>query len=199
MSSQPDSFEDLQGRLLELEKQHCRFKQLGAIVLAIATVIVVMGQAPAKKTVEANEFVLKDADGKVRVKIGMGVDLLHQNGPAIVLFDAQNGPRISLGTSEDDADIEVNSPKLTASSQMWAGSPGKRGSGLGVTGPAGVFRVNLDGLAVDGPQVSIEDNEGYSTEMGRSDLVTQTGRKEKTPAASVILFSKDKKIMWSAP
>jgi hypothetical protein len=199
MNSRPLGFEDIQDRLLKLEKENRRFKQLGAVVLAIATAIVAMGQGQAKKTVEANEFLLKDADGKLRVRIGMGLDFQHKDGPAIVLFDAENFPRISISTSEDQAKIEVNSPQLSASSAMWAGSPGKSGSGLGINGPAGVFRVNLDGPAIDGPQVSIEDKEGYSTEIGRSDLVTKTGRQEKTPAASLILFNKDKKIMWSAP
>ncbi len=53
-------FEYLQDRLLKLEKQNRRFKQLGAVVLAIAAVTVVMGQTPSKKTVEANEFILGD-------------------------------------------------------------------------------------------------------------------------------------------
>lgn len=69
-----------------------------------------------------------------------------------------------------------------------------------MTGPSGVFRANLDGGEVAGPQLSLEDKEGYSTEIGRTDLVvTKTGRKEQTPAASVVLFDKEKKVLWSAP
>jgi hypothetical protein len=44
------------------------------------------------KTVEANEFVPKDADGKVRAKIGMGLIFNTKMGPAIVLLDAENSP-----------------------------------------------------------------------------------------------------------
>jgi hypothetical protein len=92
------------------------------------------------KTVEANEFVPKDADGKVRAKIGMGL-IFNTDGPAMVLFDVENSPpRISIWASEDEAKVEANSLLARASSAMWAGSPGKRGSGLGVTGPAGLFR-----------------------------------------------------------
>ena len=40
--------------------------------------------------------------------------------------------------------------------------------------------------------------EGYSTHIGKTDL-TQTGRKEQTPAASLVLFDKDKKVLWAAP
>jgi hypothetical protein len=198
MKPQPDLM-SLCARISRLERQSRRVKIAGTIAMVLAACIVVMGQAETAKVVTANEFVLKDADAKVRAKIGMGLDFLHKDGPAIVLFDAENHARISLSTSEDDATVYVNSAQLSESSAMWAGSPGKSGSGLGVTGPAGVFRVNLDGAAVGGPQVSIEDKEGYSTEIGRCDLVTKTGREEKTPAASLILFNKDKKIMWSAP
>jgi hypothetical protein len=199
MYSESLSLEDLQGRLLKLEKQNRRFKQLGVAALIVPALLVVMGQAPSKKTVEANEFVLKDANGRIRAKIGMGLDFQHKDGPAIVLFDAENDSRISISTSEDDAQVLVNSHQAGASSSMWAGAPGNRGSGLGVTGPAGVVRVNLNGPVGDGPQVSVEDKEGYSTQIGRSDLVTKTGREEKTPAASLVLFNKDKKVMWSAP
>lgn len=199
MDSHPDTLDDLNNRLLKLEKQNRRFTQLGLAVLIVPALLLVMGQAASKKTVEANEFVLKDADGKVRAKIGMGLDFQHKDGPAIVLFDAENDSRISISTSEDEAQVLVNSHQASASSSMWAGAPGYRGSGLGVTGPAGVVRVNLNGPVVDGPQVSIEDKEGYSTQIGRSALVTKTGREEKTPAASLVLFNKDKKVMWSAP
>ena len=36
--------------------------------------------------------------------------------------------------------------------------------------------------------------------LGRSDLVqTKIGKKEQTPAASLVLFDKDKKVLWQAP
>jgi len=73
MNSHTPGLENLQNRLVKLERQNRRFKQLGAVVVAIAAVIVVMGQAPSKpskKTVEANEFILRDDSGNVRVRFG---------------------------------------------------------------------------------------------------------------------------------
>lgn len=59
--------------------------------------------------------------------------------------------------------------------------------------------MNL-GQNLGGPSLELEDNEGFSTILGRSDLVeNRTGRKERTPAASLVLFDKDKKVLWSAP
>ena len=64
-------------------------------------------------------------------------------------------------------------------------------------GSAGTFTVKVD---EDGPNITVEDKEGYSTEIGGTDLVqTKTGKKEQTPAASLVLFDKDKKVLWSAP
>jgi hypothetical protein len=198
MEPQPDLM-SVYARISRLERQNRRMKIAGTIAMVLAASIIVMGQAKTAEVVTANEFVLKDADGKVRAKIGMGIDVVHKDGPAIVLFDAENSPRISLSTSEDDARVEVNSFQPRVFSVMWAGPPGKSGSGLGVNGPAGVFRVDLDGPDFDGPQVLIKDKEGYATEMGRFDIVTNTGRKEKTQAASLALFDKNKKAIWSAP
>lgn len=42
------------------------------------------------KTVEANGFVPKDADGKVRAKIGMGLIFNTKMGPAIVVLHTEN-------------------------------------------------------------------------------------------------------------
>jgi hypothetical protein len=73
MKSSPGDFGDLHDRLVDrlviLEKQNRRFKQLGAALLVLLASLAVMGQAPSKKVVEANEFVLRDDAGKVRAKL----------------------------------------------------------------------------------------------------------------------------------
>jgi hypothetical protein len=71
MDSHPSGFEDLLDRLAKLEKQNRRFKLLGVAALVGVTLLLVMGQAPAKKTVEANEFVLKDDRGNIRARLFM--------------------------------------------------------------------------------------------------------------------------------
>lgn len=48
-----DGPENIQKRLRELEKQIRRFKQIVSGVLVVAAVIVVMGQASAKKTIDS--------------------------------------------------------------------------------------------------------------------------------------------------
>ena len=52
----------------------------------------------------------------------------------------------------------------------------------------------------EGPSVQLIDKEGFETDLGVSSLVTvKTGAQSQTSAASVVLFGKDKKVLWSAP
>ena len=58
--------------------------------------------------------------------------------------------------------------------------------------------MNL-GEDAGGPGLEIADNEGFSTILGRRDVVVGTGQKERKPAASVLLLGKGRKVLWSAP
>jgi hypothetical protein len=203
MDAQPD-VKYLYERVERLEKQNQWMRRLGAV--AILSVIVLLVSAQAKdtnKTVEANEFVLKDANGVVRAKLGMGLALQMKNGPALVLYDDGVQQRVSVATSDGQAQINLTSSgSLTSltSSSMWAGVPGKDGSGVAATGPAGVVRMNLNGSIFDGQQIGLLDKDGFETHIGKTDLVvTKTGKTEQTSAASMVMFNKEKKVLWSAP
>ncbi len=65
MTSQETTLEEIRERLIKLEGQNRRLKQMGAAVLIIAAPIFASRQAAPKMTVEASEFLLKDGDGKV--------------------------------------------------------------------------------------------------------------------------------------
>jgi len=67
--------EDLQNRILNLEKQNRKFKQIATAVLIIPSLLFVMGQKTVKKTIEANEFVIKDSGGKIRATISVDESL----------------------------------------------------------------------------------------------------------------------------
>jgi len=204
MDAQPD-VKSIYERVEQLEKQNRWMRGMGAVAILAVTVLLVCGRAKVdtRKTVEANEFILRDANGAVRAKLGMGVAFLMKNGPGFVLYDEYGQERVSVAATEDQAKIDVkngNSILPSAFSSMWAGLPGKDGSGLAITGPSGVVRMNLDGLLGSGPQIGLEDKEGYETRIGKTDLVTtKTGTTHQTSAASVVMFDKDKKVGWSAP
>jgi hypothetical protein len=202
MDAQTD-VKSLYERVEHVEKQNRWMKRTGAVAVLSAVVLLVSGQAKVdtKKTVEASEFVLKDANGVVRAKLGMGVALMMK-GPGLVLYDERGQERASVSTSEEQAKIYLSSGSsiTSPSSSMWAGMPGKDGSGVGVTGPSGVVRMNLDGPLIGGPQIGLQDKDGYETHIGKTDLViTKSGKTEHTSAASVVMFDKEKKVLWSAP
>ena len=73
-----NKFDELHERLAALEKQNRRLKQLGVLGLIGGTLLLVLGQAGAKKTVEVNEFILKDGNGKVRAMLRQSVQPYKQ-------------------------------------------------------------------------------------------------------------------------
>ena len=56
-------------RLERLEKQNRRIKQIGALALILIASVLLMGQASSKRTVEANQFMLKDTSGRLRATL----------------------------------------------------------------------------------------------------------------------------------
>jgi hypothetical protein len=70
----------------------------------------------------------------------------------------------------------------------------------------GIFLYNgpKNGLdlraTADGPSLTLADSQGYSAVIGSSKLITtRTGEQHRTSAASLALFGKDGKVLWSAP
>jgi hypothetical protein len=190
-------FEDLQDRILELEKQNRRFKRLGSVALIIAAVIVVMGQAPSEKTVEANEFVLKDWSGKVRMKLSMQ-DVGHGGGmPQMVFLDTNGNTSLELDGS---------APGLFGGGVGISDEQGRRVGTLFADSDGGNFWVS-DGKAgkktsvwLAPGDVDITDAGGFEAVLGITDLVTpKTGETHKTSAASIVLLDKKKNVIWKAP
>jgi hypothetical protein len=206
MNSQPDGFEDLRDRVAELEQQNRRFKQLGAVVLTIAAVIVVMGQAPALKsgevafvkadTVETHELVLKDHSGVIRARLSIEgamsqLALMNEKGKAtaevqgaalgggtIVMMDGQGMPNAML-----------------------TGSTLRLGDVIGNVVGAGNVAGNLKSAAyLAADELHITDDKGFEAIVGTANLVTpRSGETHKTSAASIALVDKDKNVIWKAP
>jgi hypothetical protein len=192
MSPDSHDFNVLQNRIENLEKQNRGLKRLGAVALISVTLLLVMGQAPLKRRVEANEFVLNDDSGKARAKLSM---------------DVNGTPRMAFLDSEGRTILELN-----------GGRAGLFGGAVGINneqgGRVGAFFADESGghfwvsnregggsRADVGPSyVEIADEEGFRAELGTVSLVTQkTGETHRTTAASLILFDKNKNTIWRAP
>jgi hypothetical protein len=203
METQPD-LKSLCERVERLERQNRWMNRVGVVAILPVAVLLVSGQVKVdtKKIVEANEFVLKDTNGAIRARLGMGLVFPLKDGPGLVLYDDRLTPKASVATSaEGQSQIYLGSSSSSiTSSIMWAGVPGKDGSGVAITGPSGVVRMNLDGAVISGPRISLEDMQGYETHIGKTDIVfTKSGKTQQTSAASAVMFDKEKKVLWSAP
>ena len=203
---------DINARLEKLEKENRRMKKLGLVGIVFASVLFISGQAKTNKIVEANEFVLKDGNGKARARLSMFTlfrdpepatsaenTLMQKDIPNLSFYDAEGHPRILIAAFHEELPIYLNDSQQTMHSAMWAGSAATSGAGVSITGPGELFQVTLDTF-IEGPQLVLKDKEGYSTEIGRTELVVpRTGKTGQTPAASLVLFDKDKKVLWAAP
>jgi hypothetical protein len=117
MQSHFDGLEDIAARLLKLERQNRRFKQLGVAVLIASTSLIAMGQAPSKKIIEANEFILRDDSGKVRARLSMTVPEGAATGfPSVAqltLSDEKGKNRVAVsgGTSSETLSFVQREPR----------------------------------------------------------------------------------------
>jgi hypothetical protein len=178
-------------RVERLEKQNRKLKHAGVVALILAAAVFLMGQTAQKKTVEANEFILRDANGNLRAALGVDKD-----GTGLFLWDAAGKIRAALEVVADEPQLVLydSAGKQSAALSIYKGVPG-----LGLFDSAGNPRATLD-VGADGPGLTLSDQEGFEATIGTTDLgTTRTGESHKTSAASVVLFDKDKKVIWQAP
>ncbi len=255
MQSPDPSLRALAERVAKLEAQNRRLKQAGISALILTSAAVLMGQTQTSRVLEANAFLLKDADGRVRARLstdaadrptlslldtkglpvaslggggqpflvlfrpgtneqiklgantaffGLGLyekeiraGLSIQNSkPGLDLFDESGTAQATLAARPTGSFLRLKDPAGKEISTLWVDSSAG-GSSFNMSGSAGSLSVNL-GEEAGGPSLEITDNEGFSTVLGRREMVG-TGRKERKPAASLLLLGKDRKVLWSAP
>ena len=202
MEGQAFNFEALHRRVTKLERQNRRLKIAGAATLACAASVALMAQKPTQKTVEANEFVVKDSAGQTRVRIGVD----PANDVAELWLQTANGNEgASLSDSglllkQDGAvrailangNLSLANSKGQANIKLSAADGAERA--LSIEGPSG----NL--FYLPGHALEIQDADGYETSIGTTDLPAKgSAAAQTTNAASITLFDPDKKPLWHAP
>ena len=126
----------------------------------------VLAQDGPSKVIEAERFVLKDDQGRIRAELSMWFE--H---PTLQMYDVEGETHTLVG----EGVIAVYRD--------------------GILGEGSIF---MDGGLV--PSIRILDNEGFEAVLGSTSTVeTRTGRTNQTSAASLILFGKDRRVIWSAP
>ena len=181
---------DLEQRLARLERANLRMKRIGALVLLLAAVVLLSGQAKGKpRIVEAEKFVLRNDEG-VWAELGLG----EKGFVRLVLRDKRGNDRVFLGA---DPYGEV--------------------AGLTVRDRAGKSRVELIGW-IGGAGLNLNDMEGkvrvrlYAApageDVGEESLMALYAGKESERVAAAVkpdgtpqLRLKDKsgRVTWKKP
>lgn len=176
------TIEMLVERLDRLERENRWLKHIRNLMLVGIAGLLIMGQlqrgfgnaeaGQATKIVEAEQFIVKDKNGKKRAELQtFGFPL----GSALVLYDEKGKARVDLIFAD------------TGYGQLaFFDEDGKP-----------LVRLSASN---DGVSLSLEGKEGYSAVLGSTKLETpKTGTVTKRAESSLVLFDKDRKIIWSAP
>lgn len=208
--SEPEQ-EKILSRIERLERENRTLKR-GALgcLLALAS-IGLMGQTQQRKTtrtppaaapapltlpknIEAESFVLKDPAGKVRAELSMS-----GTGPSFKLRD-QNGSALVTVSLNDSAPggpfVLLSDPQHHAGLSMSVLENG--GSQFTLTGERPEVQAHI-GVAPDGTSLQLSDQDGFSANIGNGVQTAKNGQPKKTTAASITLFNKDRKVLWSTP
>jgi hypothetical protein len=118
--------------------------------------------------------------------------------PGLTLYDEKGTERAGLDLKQSGPTLRLVDGESKAGFNMWV-APLGAGPDFSMYDATGQLRVDL--VAPEGlPSLKLEDRNGYSAIFGSANLTTpSTGREERTSAASLTLFGKDKKVLWSAP
>jgi hypothetical protein len=192
----PD-LKELQDRLLRVENQNLRFKQLGVAVLAVVAVLITMGQVRHEKTIEANEFILRDGNGNVRARLSMNETL---SNPEMVLLDDKGKKRIELEGGVGSRFGGIVSVFDTQGQQRGLFSARDIGGGISLLDSKGTPRTTLSpGDVWVAGGIRLEDDDGFAAWLGRTGLLYQ-GENQTASAASLILVDNPHgKLIWRAP
>jgi hypothetical protein len=225
VSENAPEFDELLSRVGRLEKENRRFKRGALVLLAAAVTIGLMAQTkpqtpssqkpkaaakPAPKpaeppppgpivattvaaaSVEAQSFVLKDANGHVRAELALmgstpSLKFRDENGSALVtlsLNDKPAGPLLLLSDPQHHASVALSVLE-------------NAGPQLSLAGERPDIQLRM-GVSPDGTTLELSDKDGFMTSIGNG-VLAKNGQAKKTSAASIVLFGKERKVLWSQP
>ncbi|MBI4464281.1 MAG: hypothetical protein HY647_06210 [Acidobacteria bacterium] len=197
MTTPATELNDVLKRLEKLERQNRRLKQIGAVALVVIAALVLMGQAfptrtvaaqsSPQRTVEANEFILRDGDGKVRAMLtSSGLNLIDVDGnlraavgvtpvgPVLMLQAADQKTRAVLA-------LELGVPIL----RLYTDDKGGALIAMRPNGPNfTLFDANEQGRVV-----AALGQDGATLSLHNADGKTRVGLADRTDASALILYS----------
>ena len=177
-------------RLEQLERSNRRLKILGVVVLLGLGGIGVLGQVrPPAQIVEAQEFIVKDANGHVRARLGSytagaSLTLYHDAGRATLMASAGRGPGAHLSLADGSGKIRG----LLLLSQEAAGL---YLSSVDATGPPRSPRAVFEVLNQGTGGFAFYDKSGHTRAL--------VGSIGDDGAAVAVLQDREGKTVWKVP
>src|SRR5262249_40547023 len=146
-------------RVERLERQNRRLKRAAVAVALLALAFLALGHPRASeaqqkgktRVVEAERFIVRDADGKMRAALGMS-----RSVPGMAVFDENEKQRVGLYFSGKSYGLVLNDAQEKALIALE--TDGKGGAGLTFR-EAGQTRVNLS-VGKTGQGLEVHDDNG---------------------------------------
>ena len=207
-------------RVDRLERENRRMKLAGVLMLLGVAAVMVMGQAKTLKTakeIEAERFVVKDEDGKVRVVLGLqpkwqgnvwtdylpkeerfyGMYIYNQDGDARVRL--YHNRRFGNKSALELWSRRVKSPSEWQFSkvELWTDVTG---ASLNIEGYRMGGAVSIRASTLGDTYMTLDEKGSTRVILGHTTLVhPRTEVKEKRPLSSMVLFDQEGKTIWKAP
>jgi hypothetical protein len=196
MEPHDSTVQALTERIAKLEVQNRRFRKAAIAALVVASALAVMGQAPTRRVLEANEFVLKDASGTMRARLSMEMtdrptltfyrDKTHSSAslaggdePFLVLNRAGTNELVQLGANRTFYGLGLYEQEIRAGLSVQNGNPG-----IELYDEAGKPQVSIEADKKNGEFITLGGTPGKQSAMFSN--------------VGAVLFGKDKEVLWSA-
>ena len=192
-----EQIEILTQRLDRVERHNRAYRRVGAALLILGGAVLLLNQAPAaaaKDEVRARSFVLVDAKGTQRAALGIA-----KNGDATLSFyDKEARSRLTVGILDDEPTMFLTDQNRKAGVMLATDADTPR---LVLVDKTGRERVWV-AVRADSPVLQFFDK----NRVARSGLTTfndDTGVSIMSEGGGgkpgVVLYDKERKIVWSAP
>jgi hypothetical protein len=163
------------------------------------------GSLPStSRDVRADRFILEDEKGKTRAELSMS----RMKVPRLRFFDESGRETAALeGETLNLNDYEAKTEGTVYSGGIVLSRKGVPGVSIGQSPTApGILLMNGKGDSIvleasaEGTLIALKDSSGFKTSIGTEALAPgKPGETRKTSAASIILSTKDRQILWRAP
>jgi len=146
-------------RVERLERKNRNLKSgLLCGLVVVLGIFLIGGTGAGKKVIEAESYVVKDAQGKVQARLGVTVD----GGPALTFFDRKGNPRLFMGSLGlgDHYDLGLGLYDEKGKPRLTFGILEGQFSGFAVSGQDGLEQVTMRVDWKGTPSVIVSDKNG---------------------------------------